>query len=77
MSRVVAFRNRVEAADLSPKPLVSGQIEKKVDGAAHRRLRTDWRLQGCGFGRARRLDRLVVLAAVRFGRLLCRTAWDD
>ena len=43
---------------------------------ADRRLCADRRLQDGGFGRPRRLDRLVVLAAVRFGCMLCRSAGD-
>ena len=40
-----------------------------------RRLCPDRRLQERGAGRARRIDRLAVLAAFRFGSVLCRAAW--
>jgi hypothetical protein len=46
-------------------------------GSANRRLRADRGLQDGGFGRLGRLNRLVVLASVRFGRVLCRPARDS
>src|SRR5262249_23063027 len=42
---------------------------------AHRRLCTDRRLRDRGPGGTRRIDRLALLAAVRFGGLLCGVAW--
>jgi len=51
--------------------------KRKCNRPAHRRLRDDWGLQGCGFGRWRRLDWLALLAAIRFACVLCHAPWDS
>src|SRR5215468_1167003 len=66
-------------------PLPSSETRERACGSlvelagagrdAHRRLCIDRRLRDRGLGWTRRIDRLAMLAAVRFGGLLCGAAW--